>query len=258
MTEMTSFALKLLAVLTMLVDHLGILLHDDKHLFAYKTYVVLRSVGRFAFPIYALLLAEGFRHLRKKPERLKAHALLLAALAVISEFLFDFFDHKILLDVQSQSVMFTLLLGFAGLWLADQWQQKPWVQVGIYLLFGAAGQLIASNYGTAGVLLIFAFSFYLRGLEDKPYWKRFLGVLAVIICYYLFYLWVHSSFSGPATLWRYLKANIYYAEAHLLLVPILAAYSGKLGPRNRILHRCYQWFYPAHLALLCLISALMG
>jgi hypothetical protein len=45
---------------------------------------------------------------------------------------------------------------------------------------------------------------------------------------------------------------------HLLLVPLLASYQGRLGYRSRVLHRCYQWFYPAHLAALGLISALLG
>ena len=80
---MTVFALKLMAVLLMLTDHLGIVLYGHRAV-SYEIYHWMRTLGRFAFPIYCFLLAEGFRHLRKNPKRLCGHLLLLLALAVFS------------------------------------------------------------------------------------------------------------------------------------------------------------------------------
>lgn len=51
---MSSFALKLLAMIAMTVDHTGAILFPSNE--------ILRLVGRLSFPIYCVLLSEGFIH----------------------------------------------------------------------------------------------------------------------------------------------------------------------------------------------------
>lgn len=254
---MSSFSLKLFAAAFMLVDHLGILLNRHRLIDA-QVYLLMRTLGRFAFPVYAFLLAEGFRQLKHSPERLKRHAFLLLLLTVTGELAFDWFDHRTLSYSYSQSVMFTLLLGFLGLWLAELWRDRPWRRLGIFLLTGAAGYMIEANYRLAGVLLIFACSLYLDRFEAWDYARRCLGVLGVMGCYLLVYAWSGTEFGSPAAAWDRLRGMGWFLLPHLLLVPLLASYQGRLGYRSRVLHRCYQWFYPAHLAALGLISALLG
>ncbi len=55
---MTSFSLKLIAALTMLIDHMGLILFPDQ--------IVFRIIGRLAFPIYAYCIAEGFHYTRNR------------------------------------------------------------------------------------------------------------------------------------------------------------------------------------------------
>ena len=252
---MSVFSLKLLAVVTMLIDHLGILLRS-KGLVDYDVYLMMRTLGRFAFPIYAFLLAEGYRHLRRKPEGLRVHLTLLVALTVISEPLFDFFGEGVLQDPASQSVMVTLTLGFGGLWLSEALKERPMLRVSVLVSACCLGYYLHANSQIAGVALVFACFFCLERRGDRPYWQRLLGMLGVLGFYYLLYCWVISDFGGPGDLWRMLKAMGVYGLPHLLLVPLLACYDGRLGPRNKLLHRSYQWFYPAHLAVLCLLNTL--
>ena len=49
--------LKLIALITMTVDHMGLILFDQ--------FILLRIVGRLAFPIFAWMIAEGCRHTRR-------------------------------------------------------------------------------------------------------------------------------------------------------------------------------------------------
>ena len=55
---MSSFVLKLIAAVSMLCDHAGLIL--------FPAVPVLRVIGRLAFPLYAFCIAEGFRHTRNR------------------------------------------------------------------------------------------------------------------------------------------------------------------------------------------------
>ena len=54
---LSSSALKLLACGFMLIDHVGVRLFPDV--------LILRIIGRLAFPIFAFFIAEGCRYTRK-------------------------------------------------------------------------------------------------------------------------------------------------------------------------------------------------
>ena len=75
---MTAFHLKIIALTTMLIDHLGAVFPGY---FGFE----FRVIGRVAFPIYVYLVAEGFRH-TKSPVKFLAR---LGAFAIISEPFFD-------------------------------------------------------------------------------------------------------------------------------------------------------------------------
>ena len=57
---MTVFALKLIALASMIVDHTGYFLGSNA-LVSGDVYTLLRAVGRTAFPVYAFLLVNGFQ-----------------------------------------------------------------------------------------------------------------------------------------------------------------------------------------------------
>ena len=254
---MTVFLLKLAAAVLMLTDHLGIVLYQHQSI-GFELYHWMRTLGRFAFPIYCFLLAEGFRHLRKDPKRLCGHMLLLLALAVCSEPFFDqLVDHSFS-SLAHQSVIFTLLLGFGGLWLYESLADRRLLRFLPLLLAGAMGLLLHTDYAISGVFLVFGCYFYLELCGDLEFPIRLAGALCLMGFYYLFYCWAHASFGGPEAVLRCFKTLGNMWIPHLLLAPVLAAYGGRLGPRSKALHRCYQYFYPAHLATLYLLGTLLA
>jgi len=76
----SAFMLKLLALISMTIDHFAAIVILNGKLYGYSTeyyqmaiateeghrllqiYRIFRIIGRLAFPIYAFLLTEGFRH----------------------------------------------------------------------------------------------------------------------------------------------------------------------------------------------------
>ena len=105
--------LKWIALITMIIDHIGASFLKYYFIAHGKTgplttvYDVLRDVGRIAFPIYIFLLTEGYIHTRNVTKYL----LRLLIFAFISEIPFDlaFYDRVFYWD--KQNVFFTLFIG---------------------------------------------------------------------------------------------------------------------------------------------------
>ena len=253
---MTIFVLKVFAVSFMLIDHIAIVLFLKGHI-NFGDYSFLRVLGKFSFPIYAFLLAEGFRHLKNDPKRLWEHFTLLLLLLVLSEPVFDRIIHGTFRYNSGQSVIFTLLFGFAGLWLAESKRDHAYFRVIICVLTACASSFIAADYRFAGIVLIFSCSAVLDRFDDWAYGKRLIAMLCVMSVYYLVLNWVGSGYGSPAAIWRHICAMGVSGLPHLILVPVLAAYNGRIGYRSKILHHCYQWFYPVHLGVLCVAAAIL-
>lgn len=111
--------LKLIACLTMLIDHIGAVFVPG-----YYLYYSMRIIGRIAFPIYCFLLAEGF-HYTRSPGK---YALRLTIGMVLSEIPFDLaLEGR--LTLAYQSVMVTLLLGLLAAWAMEKcgsWWKRYW------------------------------------------------------------------------------------------------------------------------------------
>lgn len=94
-----SFHLKLIAVITMTIDHIGAVLMPQ--------YGFLRIIGRIAFPIYCFMLVNGFfytKNIRKYIGRM-------LIFAIISEPFFDWAIFGKIYVKSYQNIYFTLLTG---------------------------------------------------------------------------------------------------------------------------------------------------
>lgn len=214
--------LKALAVVSMLIDHVGATIvsqYPQTPLFSLPwkpitLYMLMRFVGRLAFPLFAFLLVEGFLHTRDR----RRYALRLGVFALLSEVPFDLAFYRKLFDWNHQNVFFTLCLGVLGLCVMERFRGKGWKQLLSLLGLYAVALVAKCDYGVSG----YGFVLLLYLLRERPISRAVLG----------------SAFLGSR--W----------QAGLAFVPI-AFYNGQRGfIRNRLLQYGFYLFYPLHLLIL--------
>ena len=149
-------ALKLIACVSMLLDHVGAVL---------LPWPWLRIVGRLAFPIYCFLLCEGLTHTRSA----RRYLLRLAAVAVAAELPFDLLFYGSL-TFEHQNVIFTLMLGLLAVKAAEK-AETLWLKAAVLALCVLAAEFIGADYGGIGVLLIL-------GMALSPEWPLRAAVMA--------------------------------------------------------------------------------
>lgn len=215
--------LKLIACAAMLIDHVGAVFFPQN--------VILRIVGRLAYPIYAFLLVKGAEHTRS-PGR---YGLRLLIGALLSEMSFDwlFFGG---ITWQHQSVMVTLLIGFGML----VWMKRTgkWGKVVPLAAAFLAAELCCSDYGGWGIALIWIFA--VTG-ENLLGWCLRIGGMTLV-------LWLMSS----AGIWFGPVRVPIQLFALLSLIPI-CLYSGRKLTGSRLVQTAFYLFYPVHMTVLLAI-----
>lgn len=225
---MSSFLLRLIALLAMFADHAGLALFPAVGAF--------RCVGRLAFPLYCFLLAQGYLHTRN----LRAYAVRLLLLALLSEIPFDLLIFASPVSSVEQNVLFSLLLGLLALYAADALRDRPlhaWLGVMSICVAAMAANV---SYGWLGPVLCLAAYF---GRNDRR--RLTLSMLGALGLYSL-----SLALSGVAASWVLVSLC-----APLALIPMLL-YSGKPGRRLPLLTFLFYAAYPLHLAALVILRAM--
>ena len=234
-------SLKLIACITMLLDHIGVVLvtkcfenaagaNKDMLLELYR---MLRMVGRLTFPIYCFLLAEGSFYTRNS----KRYGMRLLIVALLSEIPFDLAIYGAV-NWQKQSVMVTLLLGFLMLEAMKKFPKIP-EKVLVMLPFLLLADFLNADYEIKGILMIALFALT-RDLPHK-FLLQFFG------------LWFIFSPGHLMALNWLRKFSVTTQElAVFSLVPI-ALYDGRKLLKSGFVQWAVYLFYPLHLMVLYLL-----
>lgn len=222
----TGNTLKIIAIVTMFVDHIGAAViengilkpHHEKTIWSMID-VGMRTVGRLAFPIFCFLLVEGFLHTRN----VKKYGIRLLLFALISEVPFDLAVFGKWFYPGYQNVFFTL---FIGLWVLEWYRDttgQPLKQSLVILTGCGAVTLLNCDYSVVGIVMILLFYIF---HDNKKLQTLFGGILAAI------------------------ESLSCFGAAILAFVPI-RMYNGTRGNKN--LKYFFYWFYPVHLIFLYIL-----
>ena len=216
-------ALKVIAVLSMFIDHVGCHLVDKKmvllQLGSHKLllYRLMRDLGRFAFPIFCFLLIEGFLHTRSKVR----YGVSLAALAVISEIPYNL-EHSGTLFYEGQNVFFTLTLGFLGLCAIERFQKRPWICLLSILGMAVVSIYLNADYNISG----FAFILLLYALRKNELLRIFTALLLNNFRFVMVSFIPTSLYNGKRGFIKgpFLKYLFYFIyPAHILVIYLIKA-----------------------------------
>ena len=215
-TGLTGNQLKILAMIAMTCDHVGLQL--------LPRLAFLRWIGRLALPIYAYLVAEGCRHTRDR----KRYLLRMASLGALCQIVY-----YVAMGSLYQCILVTFSLSIFLICCLEEWKK------GKYWLFPAAlagtfvlcvvvpdlwkGTDFAIDYGFAGAMLPVL-------IYAHPIWGLVLGLTALCL-------------GTGGMQWLSLGA-----------IPLLLCYNGQRGKAK--LGRLFYWYYPVHLAVIYGLSLL--
>ena len=214
--------LKIIAMVTMLIDHIGaavlarMIIAGNVEL--YDTYRVLRMMGRIAFPIFCFLLVEGFCYTRNA----KKYAARLCLFAVISEVPFDLAFASKVLEFEYQNVFFTLAIGLLTIMaykkVAESAIENPmtkwFLQLAVAVTGGFAAELLKTDYGMLGVVVIVAFYAVraYRGAQIAMGCILFVENITALLAFVP--VWLYNGTRGLNVKWLF---YVFY-PAHLLVL----------------------------------------
>lgn len=229
--------LKILALVCMTVDHVGLMLLND--------YLPFRLIGRLAFPIFAYFIAEGCKYTRNKPK----HFALIFGLGLICQLVYYFAMGSLYMSIL---IVFSLsvIIIYAIAWAEKQ--KSKWA-------YAVPALITAALYAVYYLLKI-----YLKNTDfDLDY--GFMGVLAPVAIYiapkkWLKLLLLGICLIGTSTIMTTPHGIDFIAQPNfqwysLLAIIPLIFYSGEKG-KLKIKYLFYI-YYPLHMLVIYALQLLL-
>ena len=222
------FQLKILAILAMVLDHVGAVF--------FPTQILFRAAGRIAAPIMAFLIAEGYT--KTRDVRRYMFRLLFFALASMLPYQWVFGSSPF-------NILFDLLL---GLWAIDTAQKlhKDYQKWLLVLIVGCVAYLLKTD-GSMGISTL-VYLFYRYG-KDK---KKMAWAMSILYLGWLGFAIVSNLIWGNAALVT--SPFFWLRPLSIMALPLVYRYNGQRGIGMKYF---FYVFYPLHLLILYLLRGLL-
>lgn len=223
-----NFHIKIIAIILMVIDHTGAVLFPDV--------LILRIIGRLAFPLFAFSISEGYKHTRS----VSRYLLRLGICAVVFQIPDWFFGIHYALNIFA-----TLFFGLAAILSFDKLKEKSialsWIAA---IAISVIAECSGADYGAYGVFYILVF--YLAA--GNVLWT----VAGTVI--------LHAAYAAYELIYSYMSAGTAFFSHWLqiysmLSLPIIALYNNQRGRKMKYF---FYLFYPAHLIILYVIDMLIS
>ena len=217
---LTGNQLKLIALAAMTVDHIGVQFFPQSMIF--------RIIGRLALPIFAYMIAQGCRYTKSKRRYLAT----IAGVAFGCQTVYFFAMGSLY-----QCILVTFSLSIALIFALDAAIKKP-----SFTRTSAASLAFLSVWFISDMLPRFLPGFYVD--------YGFFGILLPVLIWLGRDKWQSIVLCGIGLVLLSIGSPVQWFS--LLTLPLLALYNGSRGKAK--LKYLFYIYYPAHLALIYLIS----
>jgi len=224
---LTGNALKIIALIAMTIDHIGVHLYPDV--------MILRIIGRLAFPIFGYMIAEGCTHTRSRARYLMH----LAITALICQTVYWFAMGSLY-----QCIFVTFSLSVILIFLLDDALKNG----------GIAERITAVLFIAFVAVMTFVLP-HLEVMGDFNIDYGFFGIIYPALVYFA----KGRKAKLVAALAGLLSVAVYYSSVQwfsLFSMPLIALYGGKRG--NARLKWFFYIYYPLHLVVIYYISTFVG
>ena len=218
---MTSFALKIIAIICMISDHVGYSIFNKVTFFNY--------IGKISFPIFAFLISEGYLHTKN----LKNYLIRLTIFAFLSQIPFMLFFSTFNINGLNLNIFFTLLLGLISITIYEK-TDRSFIGIITFLLLAILAQIANCDYGFFGVCLIFLF----YTLKNNKL-KMNISILLITVIRYSLLFFKSSNIT-----------YIYFGIFSCISLIFINLYNNKKGKNIKYF---FYIFYPLHLLILYLL-----
>lgn len=223
--------LKIIAVVTMTIDHIGAYL--------FPHIMLLRIIGRIAFPIFAFMIAEGCTHTRNK----KRYLINMSVLAAVCQLLFYRFDTHTFLRIPCTFTLSIIAVYTMQYFIKTLYSDSDNIKkIAAALLFTAVvgiifvlNQKVTIDYGFYGCMTPVLVSSVSAINKNSGNTTEKLAMLSIAL------LFISSQ-------------SIYLQYYSLMAVPLLAMYNGKR--ENIVPKNFFYIYYPLHMAVIYAIKYL--
>ncbi len=219
--------IRILAITTMVVDHVGI--------FLLPQYFFLRIIGRFSFPLFAWLIANGAEHTRS----VRKYLLRLGAMAFVSQAPYLLAFRLTDPAYAAWNIFLTLFLGLAVIQVFRTGNNKIIAYCGA-VFFSCIAILLKSSYGAAGVIAVIICYVFRK------------NVIAMTAAQFFMFAWFYVL---PDGYFAVTAGHSIFAIEPLYLYQPLGAFALLLtryynGENGRSGKPFFYFFYPIHLLVI--------
>ena len=250
--RLTSNGLKIIAIITMLIDHIGYYMYPYLQV---ETYYLFRNIGRISMPLFAFLIVQGFFHtqnLKKYIYRIFGLAIITQICLVILNYLNISYFPRYTTGISNYLyILFSYTLSLILLGVLDRKKLiqryskiiNLFIKIFVFIIILVTYLKFDIDYGMRIPFIMLGLYYTEKLFKKTSSARNFKYLLLIMIAFFLSLTFVKNS-----------VINKYWM---LLSLIFIAFYNGEKGKNSKLVQYFFYAFFPIHHVLLYLISMIL-